>query len=403
MTGPGARTGNAGSPMPRDILTAEHEEFRDTVRTFLQKEFRPNQKRWEKAGMVDRDLWLAAGQQGLIGMEVAAEHGGGGADDIRFSAVVAEELARAGTGWMGFNVANSAVLVYLSELGTEEQKARWLPGCCRGEIVCALAISEPAAGSDIAGLRTTARRVGGDFVLNGQKTFITNGILADLVIVLARTEAPVGTIGAAPPVEGNSFSLLVVERGMPGFTRGRNLDKLGMKAQDTAELFFDDVRVPAANLLGAAGAGFRNVMRHLPRDRMSIAIGAVAATEQVLEDTIGYCRTRHAFARPIARFQHNRFLIAELVTAVATARVFVDRCISEHLAGRLSDADVAMAKLVATETQNRVIDRCLQLHGGYGYMNEYPVARAFVDARVQTIFAGTSEIMKEIISRSLDL
>jgi alkylation response protein AidB-like acyl-CoA dehydrogenase len=377
----------------RDLYTDDHEAFRATVRGFLDRHVVPFHEQWEADGIVDRGVWLEAGKQGLLGFAVPEEYGGGGVEDFRFNAVVTEEVVRAGTSGIGFGLHNDVVAPYLLHLATAEQKQRWLPGFCSGELITAIAMSEPAAGSDLQGIRTTAVRDGDDYVLNGQKTFITNGINSDLVIVVAKTDPE------AKASQG--ISLLVVERGMPGFERGRNLDKVGLKAQDTAELFFSDVRVPAANLLGEENRGFVHLMENLPQERLAIAVGAAAAAEKVLALTLDYAKTRTAFGRPIGSFQHSRFTLAEMATEVAIARVFVDRCIAEHNAGRLSIVDAAMAKWWTTELEKRVVDAGVQLHGGYGYMLEYPIAKAFLDSRVQTIYGGTTEIMKEIIGRSL--
>jgi alkylation response protein AidB-like acyl-CoA dehydrogenase len=379
--------------MERDLYDADHEAFRATCRGFLDKHVVPFHKQWEADGIVDRGIWLEAGKQGLLGMEVPEEYGGGGVHDFRYNAVLSEEVIRARASGVGFTLHNEVVAPYLLKLATDEQKQRWLPKFCTGELITAIAMSEPGAGSDLQGIATTAVRDGDDYVLNGQKTFITNGIHSDLVIVVAKTDP------AAKAAYG--LSLLVVERGMPGFERGRNLDKIGLKAQDTAELFFTDVRVPAANLLGEENRGFFHLMDNLPQERLAIAVGAVAASERVLEETLSYCKERTAFGRPIGSFQHSRFVLAELATEIAIARVFVDKCIVELNAGRLSITDAAMAKWWTTELQLRVVDAGVQLHGGYGYMLEYPIAQAYLDSRVQTIYGGTTEIMKEIIGRSL--
>jgi acyl-CoA dehydrogenase len=381
--------------MDRTLYDADHEAFRRTVRGFYERHVIPFHKRWEADGIVDRGVWLEAGKQGLLGMEVPEEYGGGGVADFRYNAVLVEENVRARASGVGFGLHNDVVAPYLLKLATEEQKQRWLPKFCTGEIITAIAMSEPGAGSDLQGVSTTAVRDGDVFVVNGQKTFITNGINSDLVIVVARTDPD------AKAAHGTS--LLVVERGMPGFDRGRNLDKMGLKAQDTAELFFTDVRVPATNLLGEENRGFFHLMDNLPQERLAIAVGAAAACERTLEDTVEYCKTRTAFGRPIGSFQHSRFVLAELATEVQIARVFVDRCIAELNAGTLSVTDAAMAKWWTTELQKRVVDAGVQLHGGYGYMLEYPVAQAYLDARVQTIYGGTTEIMKEIIGRSMGL
>ena len=378
--------------MQRDIFTDEHDAFRDLVRSFIAKEIAPYHEQWERDGMVSRDVWLAAGQAGLLGIEIDEQYGGGGYQDYRYYLILGEELTRAGAHGPGFAVHNDIIGPYLQRLATPEQCARWLPGYCSGEIITAIAMSEPGAGSDLQGIRTTAVRDGGHYVLNGQKTFISNGQMCDLVIVVARTDPEAGYRG---------ISLLMVERDMPGFERGRNLDKVGMHAQDTSELFFSDVRVPAANLLGEDGGGFIALMQNLPRERVSIGTAALAGAEKVFEETLEYCKQRQAFGRPIGKFQHNRFLLAEMATELTIGRTFADRCVTEHNAGRLSTEEASMLKWWATEMSNRIIDRCVQLHGGYGYMREYPVARAYADSRAQTIFGGTTEIMKEIIGRGL--
>ncbi len=374
------------------LYEAEHEAFRDTVRTFVERQISPFHAGWEKAGIVDRSVWIEAGRQGLLGTDVPEEYGGGGVKDFRYNAIVGEELTKAGASGVAFTLHNDVVAPYLLTLTDDAQKARWLPGFTSGEIITAIAMTEPDAGSDLQGLKTSARRDGSDWVVNGSKTFITNGINSDLVIVVARTDPSAGARG---------FSLLVVERGMKGFERGRNLEKVGMKAQDTAELFFDDVRVPAGNLIGTEGGGFGHLMDKLPQERLSIAVVAVAAARNVLDVTIAYCKERTAFGKPIGSFQHNRFAIAEMATEVEIAGHYLEKAVREHNAGRFTVQDAAMAKWWTTELQKRVVDKCVQLHGGYGYLLEYPVARAFVDARVQTIYGGTTEVMKEIIGRSL--
>ncbi|MFE7189936.1 acyl-CoA dehydrogenase family protein [Kitasatospora sp. NPDC057541] len=378
--------------MQRDLFTDEHEDFRATVRAYLAKEVLPHYDRWEKAGIVDREAWLAAGRQGLLGLAVPEEYGGGGTADFRYAAVLAEEFARAGASGLALGLHNDIIGPYLTSLATEEQKRRWLPGFCTGELITAIAMTEPGTGSDLQGIRTQAVDRGDHFLLNGAKTFISNGILADLVIVVARTTPEGGAHG---------LGLLVVERGMPGFERGRNLDKIGQKAQDTAELFFQDVRVPKRNLLGEPDQGFLYLMRNLAQERLTIAAAAIAGAEHLVEITTAYVKQREAFGRPLAKLQHVRFEIAELATECAVTRAFVDRCITEHNRYALTPADASMAKWWATELQKRTADRCLQLHGGYGYMAEYPVARAFTDGRIQTIYGGTTEIMKEIVGRSL--
>jgi long-chain-acyl-CoA dehydrogenase len=385
-----ADRGAAG--LQRVIFTSEHDAFRDMVRAFIARNVTPYHEQWERDRVVSREVWRQAGEAGLLGIEIDEKYGGGGNPDYTYYLIMNEELARAGAHGPGFSVHNDIVGQYLVRLVTPEQAQRWLPGYCSGELITAIAMSEPGAGSDLQGIRTTAARDGDDWILNGQKTFISNGQLADLVIVFARTDPEAGHLG---------YSLLMVERGMAGFERGRNLEKVGMHAQDTSELFFSDVRVPTANMLGDPGTGFVALMQNLPRERIAIGATALAGAEHVFATTLDYCRQRQAFGRPIGSFQHNRFQLAEMATELAVARAFTDRAITEHVAGRLSTEDAAMVKWWDTELCNRVVDRCVQLYGGYGYMREYPVARAFADGRVQSIFGGTTEIMKEIIGRGL--
>ena len=380
--------------MTREILEAEHESFRQTVRSFIEKEVTPYHEQWEADGVVDRSVWTKAGEMGLLCFDVDEEYGGAGVKDFRYNMVMAEELTRAGVNGPGFLVHTDIIVPYISSLGTEEQKRRWLPGLVSGETISAIAMTEPGAGSDLQGIRTTAVDKGDHYVLNGSKTFISNGILADLVIVVAKTDPDAGHKGV---------SLLVVERGMEGFDRGRNLDKMGLKAQDTAELFFEDVVVPKENLLGEEGSGFVSLMVNLPQERLSIATIAAAACESILEMSLAYAKEREAFGKPIGKFQHNRFLVAEMATEAHIARVFVDDCVKKHNAGQLDAKLASMAKWWTTELQTKLVDRAVQLHGGYGYMMEYPVARAYVDSRIQTIYGGTTEIQKEIIGRSLGL
>jgi acyl-CoA dehydrogenase len=378
--------------LQRDIFTSEHDAFRDMVRAFIARNITPYHEQWERDRVVSREVWRQAGAAGLLGIEMDEKYGGGGNPDYTYYLIMNEELARAGAHGPGFSVHNDIVGQYLVRLVTPEQAQRWLPGYCSGELITAIAMSEPGAGSDLQGIRTTAVRDGDDWILNGQKTFISNGQLCDLVIVFARTDPDAGHLG---------YSLLMVERGMAGFERGRNLEKVGMHAQDTSELFFSDVRVPAANVLGEPGAGFVALMQNLPRERIAIGATALAGAEHVFATTLDYCRQRRAFGRPIGSFQHSRFQLAEMATELAVARAFTDRAITGHVAGRLTTEDAAMVKWWDTELCNRVVDRCVQLYGGYGYMREYPVARAFADGRVQSIFGGTTEIMKEIIGRGL--
>ncbi|MEU1469240.1 acyl-CoA dehydrogenase family protein [Streptomyces sp. NPDC005761] len=378
--------------MQRQIFTEEHDAFRETVRTFLSKEVLPHYEQWEKDGIVSREAWRAAGRQGLLGLAVPEEYGGGGTTDFRYSAVLAEEFTRAGTPGLALGLHNDIIGPYLTGLATEEQKRRWLPGFCSGETITAIAMTEPGAGSDLQGIRTTAEDKGDHWLLNGSKTFISNGILADLVVVVAKTTPDGGAKG---------LSLIVVERGAEGFERGRNLDKIGQKSQDTAELFFNDVRVPKENLLGELDGAFIHLMTNLAQERMGIAVAGIAAAEHLVEITTAYVKEREAFGRPLSKLQHIRFEIAEMATECAVTRAFLDRCIVDHSEGTLDAVHASMAKWWATELQKRVADRCLQLHGGYGYMAEFPVARAFTDGRIQTIYGGTTEIMKEIIGRSL--
>jgi alkylation response protein AidB-like acyl-CoA dehydrogenase len=380
--------------MRHSLYEPEHDEFRDMVRGWAERNIVPFHAQWEKDGIVPREVWLSGGKQGLLGIDMEEQYGGAGVNDFRYHAVLDEEMVRIGASGVGFGLHNDVIAPYLRDLATEEQKQRWLPGFCSGELITAIAMTEPGTGSDLQGIQTTARRDGDGWVLNGSKTFITNGINSDLVIVVAKTDPDAGAKG---------ISLLVVERDMPGFSRGRNLEKIGLKAQDTAELFFDDVRVPAENLLGVENRGFLHLMENLPQERLSIAVGAVAAMERVLALTREYVTGRKAFGRPVSSFQNTRFVLAELQTEATIARTFVNECIRQLNSGELTAEDAAMAKWWTTELQNKVADRCLQLHGGYGYMDEYPVSKAWRDSRVQSIYGGTNEIMKEIIGRSMGL
>jgi acyl-CoA dehydrogenase len=375
----------------RNLFTTEHEIFRDSVRRFVEKEITPYHAQWETEGRVPREVWRKAGEAGLLCCTVPEEYGGAGADFL-FSTVVIEELSRAGASGPGFSLHTDIVAPYIYHYGSEDQKRDILPRMVSGEIITAIAMTEPGTGSDLQGVKTSAVADGNHLVVNGQKTFITNGHNADLIIVVAKTDPDQGAHGT---------SLVLVEADREGFSRGRNLEKVGLKAQDTSELFFDNVRVPRTNLLGEEGKGFQQLMQELPQERLLIGIGAVSACETVLEATIKYTRERKAFGKPIAEFQNTRFKLAEMKTEVTVARVFLDKCLEMHMAGGLDATTAAMAKLWLTELQCRVIDECVQLHGGYGYMWEYPVARAWADARVQRIYGGTSEIMKEVIGRSL--
>ncbi|MBZ0284663.1 MAG: acyl-CoA dehydrogenase family protein [Anaerolineae bacterium] len=378
--------------MKRAIFEKDHDMFRDAFRRFVDKEIAPHHEQWEKDGIVPRDVWLKAGANGFLGTDVPENFGGGGIKDYRYNMIVVEELVRAGASGVGFPLHNDITIPYLLHFATEEQKTRWLPKIVSGECITAIAMTEPNTGSDLASVRTTAIRQDGYYVVNGSKTFITNGINNDLVIVVAKTN---------PEQRHSGISLLVVEREMEGYKRGRNLEKIGLKAQDTAELFFENVCVPAENLIGEEGQGFIYLMQMLPQERLSIAVGAIAAAETALNWTIQYCKEREAFGRPIGTFQNSRFKLAEMKTEIEIGRVFVDRCVMEHNAGHLTIEEAAMAKWWTTELQKRVIDECLQLFGGYGYMLEYPIAKAYLDTRVQTIYGGTTEIMKEIIGRSM--
>ena len=378
----------------RELFDDEHEAFRDAVGTFLDKEVVPHHEQWETDGIVSREAWTKAGAQGLLGLQLDEEYGGGGTDDFRYNAVIGEEMTKRGVYGAAYTLFNDMIAPYLAASAAEEQKQRWFPGLCSGELIAAIAMSEPGAGSDLQGITTTAKRDGDHFVLNGQKTFISNGILADLVVVVARTDPDAGHQG---------ISLLVVERGMEGFERGRNLDKIGQHAQDTAELFFDQVRVPTENLLGEEGSGFVQLMTNLSQERLSMSVSAATACERVLGLTLDYAKERTAFGRPIGKFQHNRFVIAEMATEARIARVFVDDCIAKHVRGELDTATASMAKWWTTELQKKLVDQGVQMHGGYGYMSEYPIARAYLNSRVQTIYGGTTEIQKEIIGRSLGL
>jgi alkylation response protein AidB-like acyl-CoA dehydrogenase len=382
--------------MRRTLFDDEHDLFRDSVRRFIASEAAPHNERWDRSGIVDRALFTSAGAHGFLGMAVPERYGGGGVDDFRYNLVIAEEVQRGGinAAGLGWTLHNDICLPYFLSLCTDEQKERWLPGICSGELITAIAMTEPGIGSDLASMTTTARRDGDDYMVSGSKTFITNGINADLVITAVKTD---------PGERHKGMSLVVVERGMEGFERGRNLDKIGMHAQDTAELFFTDVRVPVANLLGDEGEGFRYLVTNLPQERLSIAATGVSAARAVFDETLGYVKERQAFGQPIGSFQNSRFRMAEMATEIEIAQSFVDRCVLALNAGELTAEEASMAKWWCTELQGRVADACVQLHGGYGYMTEYPVARAYADARITRIYGGTTEIMKEIIGRSLGL
>lgn len=379
----------------RALYDDEHEAFRDSFRSFLESRVVPQYAQWERDGIVPRKVFREAGDLGFLGMEIPEEYGGGGVSDFRFNAVIAEEIARTGTVSVGINLHNDICVPYFLAYANDEQRARWLPGLASGELIAAIAMTEPGTGSDLAGIGTTAALDGDHYVLNGSKTFISNGHNADLVIVAARTERDTDRHGG--------LSLIVVERDTPGFERGRNLEKIGMHAQDTAELFFDNARVPAANLLGTPGSGFRSLVSNLAQERMTIAVASVASAAQALEWAIEYVQERRVFGRAVGSYQNTRFVLASIKTEVEVMQAFVDSCVAELVAGTLTPERAAMAKLAASELQGTATDRCLQLFGGYGYMTEYPIARAYVDARIGRIYGGTSEVMREIIGRSMGL
>ena len=377
--------------IPRTIFEEDHGIFRDSVRRFVDAEIMPHHEQWEKDGQISREAWLKAGEQGLLCASMPEEYGGAGADRL-YSIVVMEELARAGATGPGFSLHSEIVAPYILRYGSEEQKRRYLPKMATGEFIGAIAMTEPGTGSDLQGVRTSAIKDGNELVVNGSKTFITNGQMADVVIVVAKTDPTKGAKGT---------SLVLVEAGTEGFRKGRNLDKLGLKAQDTSELFFDDVRVPMTNLLGEEGKGFVYLMQELAWERLQVAIGAVANMEAALAWTIDYTKERQAFGQPIIEFQNTRFKLAEVKTQVIAARTFVDKCIDLMMQGQLDAETGAMAKWWTSDLQCKLIDECLQLFGGYGFMWEFPITRAYADARVQRIYAGTNEIMKEIIGRGL--
>jgi long-chain-acyl-CoA dehydrogenase len=381
--------------MQRGHYEAEHTAFAEAVRTFLDKEVVPHYLDWERDGITPREVFSAAGRQGFLGMAIPERYGGGGAPDFRFNQALGEQIGYAGvtgTG-LGITLHNDICLPYFLAYCTDEQRERWLPGIASGALITAVAMTEPGAGSDLSGIRTSAARDGDHYVVNGAKTFITNGINADLVITAVRTSEE----------KHRGLTLLILERGMAGFERGRNLAKLGMHSQDTAELSFTDVRVPVANRLGGEGAGFGQLVANLPQERLSIAIAGIAAARAAFDQTVAYVRERHAFESSIGSLQNTRFVLAEIATEVDVAQAFVDKCVLALNQGDLMVEDAAKAKWWCTELQGRVIDRCVQLHGGYGYMLEYPIARAYADARVTRIYGGATEIMKEIIGRSLPL
>lgn len=380
--------------MRRTLFEPEHDEFRATARSFFDTVCVPHAAEWERRGYADRAAWVEAGKLGLLAWEMPEQYGGTGIIDFRFNAVLIEEFWLSGAVGLGFGVPNEILSSYLRDLTTDDQKKRWLPGIVSGELITAIAMSEPAAGSDVARLRTTARRDGDDYVLNGTKTFISNGVLADLVMVACRTDPD-----AEKPHKG--ISLLMVESGMGGFSRGRKLDKIGQKSADTAELIFDDVRVPAANLIGEENKGFYHLMRNLPAERLGMAVHAVAQSRRALDLTTQYAHDRRAFGQPIGTFQVNRHALAQMQTELDVMQTYVDRCILAVNNGELTAEEAAGAKWWTTETQWRVVDRCLQMHGGYGYINEYEIARLWRDSRVQRIYGGTSEIMLDIVGKGM--
>lgn len=374
------------------LLTEELSMYQEAVTDFFNKEVKPNDSKWEAQGQVDRDIWTKAGSMGLLCPDFPEEHGGLGFFDFRYQCVVNEVQVRSGCTGPGFVLQNDVMAPYFLKYFTEEQKGRWMKGISSGEIITAIAMTEPGTGSDLGGVQTTAIKSGDHYLVNGAKTFITNGILSDLVLAVVKTD---------PSQKHGGISILAIERGMEGFERGKNLDKIGLKSQDTAELFFRDVKVPVENLIGEEGMGFYYLMHNLPQERLSIGVSACAGAEAALDMTIQYCKDRTAFGRPIGKFQNSRFKLAEMKTETTIARTFIDQCILELNEDKLTVEKAAMAKYWVTDLQCRVIDECLQLHGGYGYMNEYPIAKAYRDARVSRIYGGTNEIMKEIIGRGM--
>mgnify|MGYP003700559957 FL=1 len=377
--------------IPRTLFSSDHETFRDTVRKFLENEAVPHHEEWEQTGQVPKELWRKAGEQGFLCPMVSEEYGGIGADFL-YSVVVSEEISRAGLTGIGWGLHTEIVAPYIEHYGSEEMKQRLLPKMVSGELIGAIAMSEPGAGSDLQGVKTNAVKDGDHYILNGSKTFITNGQNADIVIVVAKTDPSKGAKGT---------SLLIVEEGMEGFQKGKNLKKVGMKAQDTSELFFQDVKVPVENLIGDEGMGFIYLMQELPQERLGIAINGLAMAESAFEHTLEYVKERKAFGQRVADFQNTQFKLAELRTKLDVARAYVDRCLEMHLKKELDIPTAAGAKYWVTDLQCEIIDECLQLHGGYGYMWEYPIARMYADARVQRIYGGTNEIMKTIIARAL--
>ncbi len=375
----------------RSVYREDHEMFRDTVRRFLERECVPNQERWERDGMVSREIWLKAGKEGLLCPMLPSEFGGSDGD-FGHSAVIAEELARAGVTGFSLSLHSDIVAPYINRLGTSEQKQRWLPAICAGQKILAVAMTESGGGSDVKAIRTTAERQGDEYVINGSKTFISNGLLADLMVVVVKTNPSAGAKGV---------SLLVVEADREGFRRGRKLEKVGLRAQDTAELFFENVRVPASNLLGEEGKGFAYLMEELPQERFVIAVGAAAKLEHLLSLTLEYVKERKAFGQTVWDFQNTKFKLADVKAQSVALRTMVDHYLDQHMARKLTLEESAIAKLHATETLWKCLDDMVQLHGGYGYMLEYPIARAFVDMRISRIYGGSNEVMRELIARKL--
>jgi alkylation response protein AidB-like acyl-CoA dehydrogenase len=381
--------------MPRNLYAEEHEDFRASVREFVERTLKPRAEEFIRDHTFPRDVWLAAGKQGLLGMDIPDEFGGTGAGDYRFNAVLAEEWAAfAAAASTCFGIHADVCPPYIVDLGTPEQKQRWLPGIASGELICAIGMTEPSGGSDLAALKTTAIRDGDHYVVNGSKTFITNGFQCDLAIIAARTDPSKGPKG---------ISLIMLEKDMPGFTKGKKLDKVGQDESDTSELFFDNVKVPVENLLGTEGMGFVSMMQRLPQERIGSAVANIAHAAQILTETLQYTKERKAFGQPIGAFQHNKFKLAEMVTKVEVTQAYIDDCVAAHAEHKLTSVDAAKAKWWSSQVQGEVLDECVQLYGGYGFMNEYRVARAWRDARVTKIWAGSNEIMKELIGRDLGL
>ncbi len=376
---------------PRTVFREDHEQYRETVRRFIARECTPRQAEWDKAGRVDRETWLKAGREGLLCTAIDEAYGGAGGD-FGHCAVQIEEIARSGISGPGFYLHSDIIAPYIARLGTPAQKEKWLPKCASGECILAIGMSEPGAGSDLKAIRTTAIRDGDDYVINGSKTFISNGLNCDLIVLIVKTD---------PAAGGKGISLVLVEADRPGFRKGRKLDKMGQEASDTAELFFENVRVPVSNLLGEEGKGFSYLMTELAQERFMIAVGAAAKLEAMFEETVRYTKERMVFGKPLFDFQNTRFKLAEIKTRATAVRMMVDQYLAEHMRRKLTLEEAAMAKLYCTEELGKALDELLQLYGGYGYMMEYPICRAFIDSRVNRIYGGTSEVMKELISRNL--